>query len=185
MSILEIIKKRHSVRSYLNKPIEKEKIAKICLAGLHSPSARNRQPYKVIIVDDPILKRKVVQANDRINFWMKEAPVIFVICVKTGGEGGDRNKFIDVGIMSENMMLEATSLELGTCACAAFEEEEVGEILNIPNDYLAVLCLPCGYPSAKYRKTVDISKIYEKVSHLATHYKGHQVEDIFSWNEFQ
>ncbi|MFH1597667.1 MAG: nitroreductase family protein [Patescibacteria group bacterium] len=184
MNILTTIMKRHSVRSYLDKNVEEEKIEQICMAGLHSPSARNRQPYRVIVVTERDLLDKVVTANDRINFWMKEAPVIFVICSSVKSEGREQNKFIDVGIMTENMMLMAADLDLGTCACAAFDQQKIKDIFGIPADYFPVLCLPCGYPSQKYRQGIDVTKIYEKVVHTATHYKGRSTDDIFTRNQF-
>ena len=184
MNLEQIIDKRHSVRSYADQPVEKEEIEKICQAGLHSPSARNRQPYRVIIVDQPDLIKKIAKTNDKINFWLQEAPLIFVICVKMNSEGRDRNKFIDAGIMLQNMMLMATALGLGTCPCAAFSETRLAEVLEVPKGYLPVICLPCGYPAKRSIGKLRKSKIYEKVVHLATHYKGKKVEDIFNWNKF-
>lgn len=52
MNFLELAKKRYSVRSYSEKPIEKEKLDTILEAGRIAPSAVNYQPTKIIVVTD-------------------------------------------------------------------------------------------------------------------------------------
>lgn len=181
MDIFELILKRHSVRAYQDKPVEEEKILKIMGAGLHSASSRNRQPYKVYVVQNPELRKKIIQAQNPINFWMKEAPVIMVICANKNllpGQGEIKHNYLDAGIMIENMMLAATELNLGSCACAAFNKEKVQKILGIPEKFQSILCLPIGYPRTK-QGAFDLIKSYEKLVHALTHYKTRKIEDIF------
>jgi len=178
MNFFELIIKRHSVRAYLDKVVEEEKILKIMGAGLHSASAHNAQPYKVYVVQNPELRKKIVQAQHPINFWMKEAPVIFVICVKQKSLNEIKYDYLDAGIMIENMMLAATKQGLGSCACAAFSSKKVQSILKIPEKLIPILCLPVGYPREK-QGIIDVTKSYEKLVHALTHYKERKVEDIF------
>jgi nitroreductase len=59
MDVLEAIKKRRSVRNYLDKPIEEEKLNAVLEAGRHAPSAGNRQEWRFIVVRDPETKVKL------------------------------------------------------------------------------------------------------------------------------
>lgn len=182
MDLLETILKRHSVRAYLDKPVEEEKLQKIMGAGLHSASARHRQPYKVYVIKNKDLREGIVKANFAGNFWMKEAPVIAVICVnaqKAAGQEEIGHNYIDAGIMIENMMLTATAESLGSCPAAAFDPEKVREVLEVPNDLKPIICLPIGYPREERKGVVDLPKDYEKIVHALLHYKERKVNDIF------
>jgi len=182
MDFFEIILERHSVRAYLDKPVEEEKLQKIMGAGLHSASARNRQSYKIYVVKDKELRKKIIQANFAGNFWMKEAPVIMVVCIKAKKEAEQEDyghNYIDAGIMLENMMLAATAQGLGSCAAAAFDPEKVRAVLSIPENLKAIICLPVGYPREERKGMIDWPKDYEKLIHALTHYKERKIEDIY------
>lgn len=182
MDFFETILKRHSVRAYLSKPVEEEKLQKIMGAGLHSASARHRQPYKVYVVKNKGLREKIVEGNFAGNFWMKEAPVIMVVCInadKLSDQKDYAHNYIDAGIMIENMMLAAAALDLGSCAAAAFDSDKVQQILNLPKDLKAIICLPLGYPREERKGVIDWPKDYEKLIHALTHYKERKIEDIF------
>ena len=181
MDFFELVLTRHSVRAYQDKPVEEEKLMKIMGAGLHSASSRNRQPYKVYVVQNPELRKKIVQAQNPINFWMKETPAIFVICVNRKllpGQGEINHNYLDAGIMIQNMMLAVAEQDLGSCACAAFSQEKVQKILGIPEKLQPILCLPIGYPREK-QGAFDLVKGYEKLIHALTHYKTRKINDIF------
>jgi nitroreductase len=182
MDLFETILKRHSVRAYLDKEVEEEKLQKIMGAGLHSASARHRQPYKVYVVKNKELREGIVNANFAGNFWMKEAPVIMVICVnaqKAAGQEDIGHNYIDAGISLENMMLAATAQGLGSCACAAFNPEKVKEVLEIPRDLKPIICLPIGYFREGRKGLIDLPKDYEKIIRALLHYKEREVKDIF------
>ncbi|MCJ7789995.1 MAG: nitroreductase family protein, partial [Candidatus Atribacteria bacterium] len=67
MNFLDLVKTRQSVRKYLNKMVEKEKIERCLEAARFAPSASNSQPWEFIVVDDPKLKEAVAKETfDRI-----------------------------------------------------------------------------------------------------------------------
>ncbi len=59
MDFLELVKKRQSIRAYLDKPVEHERIERCLEAVRLAPSACNAQPYKFIVVDEPGLRQRV------------------------------------------------------------------------------------------------------------------------------
>jgi len=61
VKFLDLVKTRQSVRKYLDKPIEREKIERCLEAARLAPSASNSQPWNFIVVDDPKLKEAVAK----------------------------------------------------------------------------------------------------------------------------
>ena len=59
MNFLDLVKTRQSVRNYLSRPVEKEKIDRCLEAARFAPSANNAQPWKFIVIDEPELKEKL------------------------------------------------------------------------------------------------------------------------------
>ena len=82
MDVFEAIKKRESVREYLPKPVEDEKIIKILEAGRLAPSASNRQEWRYVVVRDEETRRKLMRAANNQNF-VAEAPVVIACCAET------------------------------------------------------------------------------------------------------
>ncbi len=80
------------------------------------------------------------------------APLVFVFAAdasRTTGhyrERGELYVHIEVGCASENLMLQAAALGLGSVAVGAFEEDEVSKVLDLPDDWAPYLIVPVGYP---------------------------------------
>ena len=155
MSVLDIIKKRQSIRKYQDKPVEEEKLQLILEAARLAPSSSNSQPWHFIVVKDKGLRSKIVQAVPfgvaAINKFIEEAPVTIVGCVtpgffqKVSSLAGRENQYIDVSIAMEHMVLEAEELGLGTCWIGWFDEGKVKKLLNIPRAAKVVAMLSLGY----------------------------------------
>ena len=77
MDFFELVNKRESVRGYLDKKVEREKILKIVEAARMAPSACNAQPWKFILVDD---ENKVKEIANNLKPWnSKGSCVSFII----------------------------------------------------------------------------------------------------------
>ena len=149
MRVIEAIRKRRSVRGYLDKPIPEEALARILEAGRLAPSAKNRQEWRFIIVSDPKLRSKLAEAANGQTF-VGEAPLIIVACAETDNRVMSCGQLcypIDVAIALDHITLAAVELGLGTCWIGAFDEQKVKEILSIPNKIRVVELMPIGYPS--------------------------------------
>lgn len=149
MNVLEAIKKRSSIRNFLNKPIEEEKLRTVLEAARIAPSAKNRQEWRFIIVKDQEIKKKLAQAAKGQNF-VGEAPIIIVAYALDDGyimTSGQQSYSVDVTIAVDHISLAAVEVGLGTCWIGAFYEDKVREILGIPDDYRVVHLLPIGYPA--------------------------------------
>ena len=156
MSVMDIIRNRQSVRKYLDKPIEEDKLESILEAARLAPSSSNSQPWHFIVVKNAELKKKLVQAVPlgvaAINHFIEEAPVLIVGCVfpnffqKVSALLGRENHIIDVSIAMEHMVLVAEELGLGTCWIGWFDEGKVKKLLKVPKNAKVVAMLSLGYP---------------------------------------
>jgi len=154
----ELIKERRSVRKYLDKPVEKEKIEAILESARLSPSACNAQPWRIVVVKEPGLRDDVLSKGLGgivvPNSWAKTAPVILVVCSETKfftHSLGERVKnvqwhLLDIGICMEHMALKAVELGLGTCYIGWFNEKEIRKALQLPSSWKVECLLTLGYP---------------------------------------
>ncbi|WP_077368160.1 nitroreductase family protein [Anaerosalibacter sp. Marseille-P3206] len=168
MDVLSAIKGRRSIRKYSSEPVEDEKLLKVLEAARLSPSARNVQEWKFIVVKDQETREKLT--NEAIcQPFVGEAPIILVCCGKeTSGlmKCGQPRYTIDVSIATAYMVLEAYELGLGTCWLGSFDENKVKEILDIPQEVRVVAMTPLGYPSEsptqRPRKSLEEIISYDK-----------------------
>ena len=158
--VLSNIMERRSIRKYLDKLVEHEKLEMVVKCGINAPSGMNAQPWAVRVVEDQKLIADVNEAANRSLFY--GAPALICVCTPTNG--GD----LDAGLLGENMMLAAQSLGLGTCClggpvrflvsnekCKFFLDR-----LDIPTDYRLNYILAIGYPDEQPdAKPRDASKV--------------------------
>lgn len=151
MEVLTALRKRRSIRSYLNTPIEEEKLNKVLEAARISPTAKNRQEWKFIVVKNEEIKQRLLPAVKGRRFVV-DAPVIIVACATESSfimPCGQPAYTIDLSIAMSYMILEAQELGLGTCWLGGFFEDQVKEILEIPEYVRIVAMTPLGYPAEK------------------------------------
>ena len=140
--VLSTIMSRRSVRKYIDKPVEHEKLETVALAGINAPSARNWQNWAVRIIEDQKLMADVKD-------MCRNAPNLICVCAPADG------KFdLDAGLLGENMMLAAQSLGLGTCIqtgpVSFLTTDEKAKAfrnsLDIPDGYKLLFIIAIGYP---------------------------------------
>ena len=155
MSILEIIKKRRSIRAFLTTPVEEAKLQNILEAGLWAPSAGNIQAWKYIVVRDP-QKRKEITTAAFHQDWLQEAPLLIVVCAEIErmknyyGVRGERLYVVqECAAAIQNMLLEAEAQGLATCWVGAFDEDAVKRILDIPDKARPQAIIALGYAGEK------------------------------------
>ena len=172
--VLSNMMARRSIRRYLDKPVEHEKLEVIVKCGINAPSGGNRQPWIIRVVEDQKLIADVTEvfkqqnpeqvARDKdFKNMFRNAPNLICVCTPANG-GGE----IDAGLLGENMMLAAQSMGLGTCClggpvrfllsnekCKFFLDR-----LDIPADYKLNYILAIGYPDEQPdAKPRDASKV--------------------------
>lgn len=161
MSINKIITQRRSIRRYLEKPVEREKILECLEAARLAPSADNVQPWRFLVIDDTDLKEKfakeVFSGIYSVSKFAAKAPVLIVILARLDIIANRIGKqiqgvnfyLIDVGIAGEHIVLQAEELGLGTCWIGWFNSRKARKVLHIPKKYKIVSLLSLGYYQEK------------------------------------
>ncbi len=167
MSVLSAIQGRRSIRKYNSKPIEDEKLLRVLEAARLSPSARNQQNWKFIVVKDSETRERLTEAIDQP--FVGEAPIILVCCgtePESIMRGGQPRYTVDLSIATAYMILEAHAQGLGTCWLGSFDESMVKDVLDIPKNVRVVAITPLGYPaespSQRSRKRLEEIISYDK-----------------------
>jgi nitroreductase len=165
VDVFEAVKGRRSVRSFRRDDVSFEDVAKLLEAARWAPSAGNIQPWEFLIVKKPDTKKRLAAAAWEQSF-IEEAPVVIVVCAnenRSSQRYGERGKTLyciqDTAAAIQNIHLAAYSLGLGTCWVGAFKEEEVRQVLNVPQGVRPVSIIPVGYParsaSARSRRPMN------------------------------
>lgn len=145
MELLEIAKKRFSVRSYTGQNVEPEKLHKILEAAHVAPTAANLQPVRLIVVQSEEALAKVSTAAN-----IYGAPLAIIVCAdhrKAWGRPFDKKQTgdIDASILTDHMMLQATELGLGSVWICYFKPDVLREAFDLPEDLEPVNILAIGY----------------------------------------
>jgi len=155
LEVFEAIKTRRSIRAFTKEEVSEEEVRKLIDAARHAPSAGNIQPWEFVIVKDPRRKRRLAAAALN-EMFIEEAPVVIVVCaneVQSGLGYGARGVTLyclqDTAAATQNILLAACALGLGTCWVGAFYEEEVGKVVNTPRGVRPVAIIPVGHPAEK------------------------------------
>jgi nitroreductase len=183
MDTLEALSTRRSVRKFSDRPVEQEKLQAVLEAVRMAPSWANMQCWRLVVVQDQAVKATISELSYVESFFaprgykfnpamkaLAEAPVVIVACAypeQSGELGGQPYYLADMGCAAENLMLAAHELGLGTVFVGVFDEEKLGELLDIPPEVRIVGLFPLGYPLGEAkagppRKPLDEIVFYEK-----------------------
>lgn len=171
MQFFEVIKNRHSVRSFLDKPVEEEKIRKILEIINSAPSAGNLQSYKVILIKNKKVRDKLTETSLLGQDFIGQAPVVLVFLADletSASRYRERGQNLyclqDATIACAYAQLAASDLGLGSCWIGAFNEEKLKKVLGIEKKYKPVAILPIGYPAImpESRSRKDLSDLVEE-----------------------
>lgn len=159
-----LIQQRRSVRRFLDRPVERDKILTCLEAARLSPSAENVQPWRFLVIDDPVLRdkfsRKVFSGLYSYTKFASKAPVLIlilgrldVLANRVGKQIQNISYFlIDIGIAGEHIVLQAEELGLGTCWIGWFNTRNARRFFDIPKKYKVVSMMAMGYYEPKPRK---------------------------------
>lgn len=197
MDALNLILTRRSTRQFLDKPIEKDKLDKIIMAGRHAPSGGNNQSCHFIVIENKkILDELVIITRDEFKqmeiedgmykslissitqskkgnyIFHYNAPVLIVVANKK--DYG--NAMADSACAIENMMLMANALDLGSCWINQLtwlnDKPNIVKYLKelgLNNDENICGSLVIGYPNTK--DGLPIRSILKRTGNIVTFIK--------------
>lgn len=167
-----MIFKRTSVRKYLDTPVTQEQLELLLKAGMAAPSACNAQPWELIAVKKRETLLKITQIHPH-SFMLKEAPLAIVVCAdttKVPAKVPDVEFWPqDCAAVTENIMLQAAEMGLGTVWMGVFPRKDVtqpiAELFELPSNVKPFSIIAVGTPGDEVmpKDKFDQSKIhYEK-----------------------
>ncbi len=164
MEVIEAIQTRRSIRRFKPEPLQEEHLKKILEAAQQAPSAGNKQPWHFIVVRDPDTKARLGEIA-RNQTWISNAGVIIVALAMDKKSPLVYEKWAerDVMIAVEHMVLSAWSMGYGTCWIGAFTEEDIKDLLDIPQEMTVINLLPIGVPDVNPEKRSR--KPFEEIFH--------------------
>ncbi|MDR2040392.1 MAG: nitroreductase family protein [Bacteroidales bacterium] len=146
MNFLDLAKQRCTVRAFIAQAIEKEKLDYILQAARVAPTACNKQPQRILVIQEPENITKVQKAYKTFG-----APCVMIICRDTRESlirpydnkcSGD----LDIGIITDHMMLAAREVGIGSVMVGLFDPHIIRKEFDIPDYMEATALLILGYP---------------------------------------
>ncbi len=175
--VIETIKNRRSTRKYSNIPINDDDLKTIIEAGLMAPSAHNNKGWHFTVISNQELMQKMnIETkeiskncgdelyerwgnNDQFNIFY-DSPIVIVL----SGDDSAYNSYIDCAAATQNMLLAAESLNIGTCWIGIIEllfrksTDEYSELLGLPENYTPLFAMTVGNKAGKESKPPALDK---------------------------
>ncbi len=133
MSIPELFLQRRSVRKFNDKEVEKEKIEAVIKAAMYAPSAVNRQPWHFIVIDDRKILDEILRVHSHANV-LSTATCAILVCGDENLHHDTGYYVADCGAATENLLLAATSIGLGSCWIGVYPRERRMNIFKVMFD---------------------------------------------------
>lgn len=151
--MIDLLRRRRSVRQFENRPVEPEKIELLKEAILRSPSSRGLDPWHFIVIDDTSLLAQLSRSKPHGAAFLKNAPLGIVICA----DASKSDVWVeDCSIASIFTQLTAQSLGLASCWIqvrkrmhddTTTSEAYIQTLLNIPETIRVESVIAIGYPA--------------------------------------
>ena len=146
---------RYSCRNFDDKAVEKSDIEIILKAAMQAPSAGNQQPWEFIVVDKADIIQKLCTVSP-YSTPCKTAKCVIVVLGNNKLCKYPENIDMDLSACSENILLQATKLGLGTVwlGIAPLEDrmKNVRELFNLGEEIRPFALIPVGYPKRDFKQ---------------------------------
>lgn len=147
--ILKLLKNRKASRAFSNQPLSQETIKTLMEATQLSASCFNKQSWRFLFLNDEAGLKKGRTALSKGNSWASAAPLLVVGFSKPNLDcqlpDGREYYLFDLGLATQNLMLQATELNLIARPFAGFSPKKLKAEFNIPEEYEIYVMLAVGY----------------------------------------
>jgi nitroreductase len=181
---------RRSIRRFQQKPIKLEILKKMVNTGRLAPSAANLQPLEFFIVNEKNLCDQIFETIGWAGYikpkWtpaVNERPSAYIVVLVNN----EKNPWYlrDVSFATQNIVLFAESLNIGSCILCNINKESIRKILNIPNNIIIDSLIALGYKAEKsvvedYSGSIEYWRDKNEVLHVPKR----KIEDIIHINKF-
>ncbi|MCI8631433.1 MAG: nitroreductase [Firmicutes bacterium] len=163
MELIKGIKERRSIRKFLEQKVPREVIKEIVDAARFAPSWKNTQTARYIVIDSAEKIAEIAEESCMANFAynskvVANAPAVVVITYVKGIAGFDSDgtpstkkgggwQMFDAGIAAQTFCLAAHEKGLGTVIMGYFDEDEIKNVIDVPENQEVAAVIPIGYPN--------------------------------------
>ncbi len=175
IGLFEAIYSQRAMRYFKPDPVPDELIRKLIEAGTKAPSGGNRQGWKFLVITDKATKDRIAgyyeqgwehaygslnpnqtdlqarvrRSADHLARTMAEVPVLLMACIEHDGGPSTMGRGSSIFPSVQNILLAARGLGLGSCLTSLHKryEDEIKELLGIPENVETAALLPVGFPS--------------------------------------
>ncbi|HET90873.1 MAG TPA: nitroreductase [Chloroflexi bacterium] len=159
--MLKLLHRRKATRAISERPVEAEKVEAIFEAARLSASCANNQPWRFLVLDgdDPEALSRGREALSGGNYWAKTAPLLIFGYSKPDLDcqiAGTREYYLfDLGMAVQNILLQATELDLVARPMAGFSPGKVRAAFGLTDEFEVLVAIAIGYEG-------DLSTLSEK-----------------------
>ena len=147
--VLDLLWQRKATRAISGRPVEPEKVEAVLQAARLAPSCRNNQPWRFLVLDEPQALEKARATLIEGNRWAATAPLLVVAYSRPDldcrARDGREFYLFDLGLAVENLMLQATELDLVARPMAGFSQRRLKPAFGIPDEYVVAVVVAVGY----------------------------------------
>ncbi len=140
--VLEIIKSRRSIRSFMETPIPPDVLSSLLEAARWAPSGSNNQPWAFVVVQEPANIRKVKMFSPGLG---GDPVALLIVCSDQSVEAS--TAIMDVSMATQNVMLAAEEMGLGSCCVRSLNQKALQLLLSLPSHMVPELTISLGYPA--------------------------------------
>lgn len=164
MNTYETILKRRSIRKFKDTKIKDEDILKLLEAAMAAPSARNMQPWEFYVITNNSIMNEI---RSFVPYFNYNSSLMIVVCGNTSRSitKNDNDFWIqDCSSAVENILLTATSLNLGTVWCGLYpvieRSNKIKQLLKCPSDVIPMALIHVGYPAEEKEERTQYNENY-------------------------
>lgn len=149
MEKLDYILDRRSIRRFTGRKIDAGILKAILTAAMYAPSAVNMQPWHFVVIDDPSLMDRIMQVHPHARM-LQTASHAVVVCGDEKLQHDDGYWVVDCGAATENLLLAAQTLGIGSCWVGLHPREgrktDITRLLGLPTHVKPFALVALGYP---------------------------------------
>jgi nitroreductase len=149
--VAEVIRQRRSSRAFSDRTVEREKVELLLEAFRWAPSSYNRQPWRIIVAEEPAARKAwdaaLIGGNER---WAPAASVKLIVVGNPAEQPsvfGQQRWLLDCGLALGQLLIQAGAVGLNIRAMAGFDEDSARSAFNIPEPFRVAAFVAGGYPA--------------------------------------
>ena len=141
---------RRSIRKYTDQKISDRDLKELLKAAMAAPSAGNQQPWEFIVVTGKEILNNITKFHP-YSKMLREAALAIIVCADLTRERHTGYWVQDCAAATENILIEAKHLGLGSVWLGVYPREErvtgIKKLFNLPEEVMPLSIVSIGYPA--------------------------------------